>query len=256
MQFYVAAVTDIGIYKQVNQDSLNVMVADTKIGQVAMMVMCDGIGGLSLGEVASSQVVLLFKQWFVDTLPSIIDEGITDIKLECSWKNLINNADNSLKEYTRLKQVKLGTTLTAMLLIAGRYHIVQIGDSRAYEITHEIRQLTEDQTVAEQEIRLGHITEEQARNDSRKHILLQCIGAGERLEPQYIHGDILNQASYIVCTDGFYNRLEAYEIQEKCSLQPGMNREKKENKLHEIIESCKSRGERDNISVIWLHTTA
>ena len=61
MNFLTAAHTDVGIRKKTNQDSLMVRVADTEYGQVCMAVMCDGMGGLSKGELASATLSRLFS---------------------------------------------------------------------------------------------------------------------------------------------------------------------------------------------------
>ena len=49
--------TDIGTKKKVNQDSLCVKIAVVKDKTVCMAVLCDGMGGLSKGELASATVV-------------------------------------------------------------------------------------------------------------------------------------------------------------------------------------------------------
>jgi serine/threonine protein phosphatase PrpC len=64
MNYTGSAVTDIGIVKKTNQDSLTLKIAHTNIGILSMVVVCDGLGGLSLGEVASSNLVMSFDKWF------------------------------------------------------------------------------------------------------------------------------------------------------------------------------------------------
>ena len=65
MEYLVAACTDVGIHKETNQDSVTIKVAKTVIGNIAMVVMCDGMGGLALGEVASADVVMHFQVGFI-----------------------------------------------------------------------------------------------------------------------------------------------------------------------------------------------
>lgn len=60
MDFIVSATTDIGNIKDTNQDSYNVKVLNTEAGKMAFAVLCDGMGGLSKGEVASASVVKAF----------------------------------------------------------------------------------------------------------------------------------------------------------------------------------------------------
>ena len=64
MKYIVAAETDIGITKKVNQDSVCVKNAETKQGKAALVMVCDGMGGLSKGELASAEVIRSFSDWF------------------------------------------------------------------------------------------------------------------------------------------------------------------------------------------------
>lgn len=254
MYFTIAACTDVGNSKNINQDSLTVMVADTKSGQVAMAVVCDGIGGLSSGEVASAQVVLTFKKWFEESMRLLLDNSFFKEKLEEQWQRLIQDVNCKILNESAERHLQMGTTLTAILLAEGKYHIVQTGDSRAYQLTEKIQQLTKDQTLTEREVALGHITVEQAKADSRRHVLLQCIGANSKTEPEFLHGEIPDRAAYLLCTDGFYNRLEGQEILKKCNYQINSSKECMEAHLQELILCCKDRGEQDNISAILLQT--
>lgn len=69
MNYIGTAVTDIGISKKTNQDSVCVKIAESeKHGQVAMVVLCDGMGGLAKGELASATVIRAFSKWFDDLI--------------------------------------------------------------------------------------------------------------------------------------------------------------------------------------------
>ena len=70
MNYKVCISTDKGIVKQVNQDATMVKVASTSsYGRIVMGVLCDGMGGLSHGEVASATAIEGFAHWFVTDLP-------------------------------------------------------------------------------------------------------------------------------------------------------------------------------------------
>ena len=64
LHYTVAAQTDVGIVKKVNQDSLTVKVANTPYGETAIAVICDGMGGLEQGEIASAVVVRTYETLF------------------------------------------------------------------------------------------------------------------------------------------------------------------------------------------------
>ena len=69
MKYTVVAETDVGIRKQVNQDSILVKHADSKMGEMILAVVCDGMGGLDKGELASATVIRKFAKWFEQELP-------------------------------------------------------------------------------------------------------------------------------------------------------------------------------------------
>lgn len=75
--------------------------------------------------------------------------------------------------------MQLGSTVTVMIIFPdGRLAMAHVGDSRLYRMTDsEITQLTEDQTFVAREIAAGRMTPEEAENDPRKNVLLQCVGA-------------------------------------------------------------------------------
>ena len=95
MKFLTAVHTDIGIKKKTNQDSALILEAKTDIGNVLLTVICDGMGGLAKGEVASSTVIQAFSRWFERDLAKILvlddpkDKILSDwetIALECRFR--------------------------------------------------------------------------------------------------------------------------------------------------------------------------
>ena len=171
--YTVAAQSDVGTTKAVNQDSLTVKVANTICGEAAFAVMCDGMGGLEQGEVASATVVQAYEQWFLKDLPHLLARGFSEEILEKVWYRLANDCNVRIAEYSMEQKAPMGTTLTAMLLLEGRYYISHVGDCRAYVMGNGMEQLTEDQTYVAREVALGHMTPEQARTDARRNVLLQ-----------------------------------------------------------------------------------
>lgn len=64
MNFITEAHTDVGIKKKTNQDSVLILEADTEYGNIALAAICDGMGGLANGEVASASLVKAYAAWF------------------------------------------------------------------------------------------------------------------------------------------------------------------------------------------------
>lgn len=69
MIYKIAAHSDVGIVKKTNQDSVLVKIAQTNHDKVCLCVVCDGMGGLADGELASATVIREFDQWFINKLP-------------------------------------------------------------------------------------------------------------------------------------------------------------------------------------------
>ena len=116
MRYMATAVTDAGIVKKINQDSLTVKIAQTSAGQVCMAVVCDGLGGLSLGEVASGNVILAFDKWFKEQFMAPGAEW-TGESIRNSWEDIIYSMNQKIKEYGASQGVEMGTTITAVLFL-------------------------------------------------------------------------------------------------------------------------------------------
>ena len=254
MNFIVSANTDIGIVKDTNQDSLSVKVINTSMGRMSFAILCDGMGGLAKGEVASASVIRAFDAWVANELPYLSTGAIDGNAIRVQWERILLSQNVSIKNYGARQGVKLGTTAVVMLLTDTQYFIMNVGDSRAYEITDCLTQLTNDQTFVAREVALGNLTPQQAEVDERRSVLLQCIGASEEVYPDFFVGTIKQNATYMLCSDGFRHEITPDEIFAK--FQPGvlfddisMNR----NTL-DLIELNKQRQERDNISVVLVRT--
>ena len=95
MEFMSTFNSDKGIVRKTNQDSLCIKVANTDIGNIAMGVVCDGMGGLTKGELASATVIKAFARWFDTVLPTMLDNLTVDTIRE-SWDELIKKQNQIL----------------------------------------------------------------------------------------------------------------------------------------------------------------
>ena len=99
MNFIVAARTDIGITKTTNQDSLSIRVVNTPQGRMVFMVLCDGMGGLDKGEVASASVIRAFDDWLRNELPTLCAAPLEDAAIKEQWGNIVTEQNNTIKHY-------------------------------------------------------------------------------------------------------------------------------------------------------------
>lgn len=254
MHYIATAQTDVGIVKHVNQDSLTIKIADTELGEIVLAVICDGMGGLAQGEVASANVILAFEDWFYNKLGEILANGWTPEDIKGSWYSIVHTCNDQIVRYGRSQSKDIGTTLTAMLFVGKEYYLIHVGDCRAYEITSELACLTTDQTYVAREIALGHMTPEQAKTDSRRNVLLQCIGVSNDVNPDFLHGQVKPHASYLLCSDGFRHEVAPQEIYHYCHADKNPNTEAMNQNIKYLLELNKSRNEKDNISAVLIRT--
>ncbi len=250
MNFKAIAATDIGISKGTNEDSLLIKHVSTQVGEVLLAIVCDGMGGLSKGELASATVIRAFSEWFNKELTkelSSIDMRVIAGKIELMLKDL----NLRILEYGKSMGITLGTTFSGVLFVDNKYVIIHVGDTRIYHISNSLNQLTEDHTFVAREISLGRMTIEEAKVDRRRNMLLQCIGASKIVTPQIIYGET-KKGAYMLCSDGFRHEITESEIFQSLNPTKLINKRVMDEKVKHLIDLVKSREERDNISVILI----
>ena len=258
MEYLIAAYTDTGIQKETNQDSICVRrAAITDACEIIMAIVCDGMGGLKKGEVASAASVNAFGAWFDKNLNSLPMLCGTDFSLiRRQWSALIEELHQNLQQYAARSGVQMGTTITAFFACADQYLTMNIGDSRIYERKNKnvLFQLTQDQSLVAREIAAGRITEEESRHHPQRNILLQCLGAGDHVTPVFTTGKIRNDALYLLCSDGLVHEMSSEELAEHLQSVYLNSKDSMTAALREATELCKSRGETDNITSVLIKT--
>ncbi len=254
MEYMVSASTDKGLVKDTNQDSYAIRIADSKVGRVLFAVLCDGMGGYSKGELASGTVVAAFCDWFERRFPELLDNKLDDKILRDEWDRLIQTCNEHIKQYGQVKGISLGTTVTAMLITESYFFVLNVGDSRAYKIGSQAEVLTLDQTVVAQEIALGRLTEEEAKHDPRRSVLLQCVGASDMVIPDIFIGKTEKNIVYMLCSDGFRHEITNKEISAHLNPRVMVDTDIMKKNLDDLIELNKERNEKDNITVVAVRT--
>lgn len=268
MRVQTCICTDVGIKKSVNQDAAMVKVADTdQYGKVILAVLCDGMGGLSCGEVASAAFVKRMESWFMQELPQILTgEGVTQPltrdmaqdrdpldMIRRQWKLITGEMNDRIAAYGTERGIKLGTTAVCLLTIGLKYLVMNVGDSRVYMADAQAAYiLTHDQSYVQQQMDIGVMTPAQAERSDQKNVLLQCIGASETVTPEFESGPVKQSTVFMLCCDGYWRKQSRQELFDQmrpgyCSSEQEMNR-----RMLGYIETVKSRQETDNISVIQI----
>lgn len=257
MNYLLSGHTDAGTVKKINQDAFLLQSARWNGRQMVLAVLCDGMGGLEMGEVASTSVIRHFALWFRQEVPRTLEKGGTAL-LESSvfsvWDTILKAENEKFCTYGQTHGIRLGTTATALLFLEDYYYIAHVGDGRVYELGEHIRQLTEDQTVAASAVKQGLLTPEEAEHDKRGNILLQCIGAQGDVVPVLKRGAVCPGAVYLLCSDGFRHKITKQELLQAFAPDAVPDESALRKTCLRLIRCDKTRQERDNISVIAVKT--
>jgi protein phosphatase len=214
----VATASDMHVgTREYQQDSL--FVTDTVFSGPegalkAFGVLCDGMGGMKNGELASSLAVRRLAE-DMDALDS--DEGIAEF-----FKNEIMTLDSLVAaECGGEDGAGAGTTLTAAIIFEDRLHWASVGDSRIYLIRGEdIAQVNRDHNyrkmILAEHVRQGRMTAEEADQHPRRDALVSFLGAGcvrymdvNSAPFKLLHGDVT-----LLCSDGLTKSLTDEEIKD------------------------------------------
>jgi len=250
MKFIYSCQTDTGTVRENNQDSLVVKSLCMEGTSVLLAAVCDGVGGLSFGELASRKAVEMISSWFDFELPQIIGKPQIERVLNFRFRQLVSGINKEIYYSNCRNRISSGTTLTALLLWDYRYLIAHVGDSRIYGIGRQVKQLTRDHSWVANEVAMGRMTASEAAHDSRQNVILKCIGAEAGVEPDFLEGSVREATVFILCTDGFWHHVEADEWAQWFSPAAITGEKELSENLYYIAERVKRRGESDNITAV------
>lgn len=252
MGFIACCGTDVGISRKNNQDAVSVKRQTLDGKECYMAIVCDGVGGLSQGEYASGCMRERLEEWFLYEYPQIYGNEEADRIILERLKKVVELQNEILFKYGQERGIRCATTVSALLLMQSRYYIVHVGDSRVYLLNQKVQQLTEDQTLVAQEVKCGMLTPEEAIGDSRRNVILQSVGADRAVQVLLYNGNVQEDSSFLVCTDGFYHFAAREELLENFWKRRYIDTSELGQAVECQIGKIKRRGERDNISVVVL----
>ena len=230
---------DIGKCREINQDYI--FVSEEPIGNLPnLFLVADGMGGHKAGDLASEYTVAKVQEAVsksMQTIPYQILKGA----FQYANQKLLEKARESTS-YTGM-----GTTLVAATVNKGMVYVVNVGDSRLYKIGDRIEQITEDHSLVEEMVRMGEISEEQARNHPDKNIITKAMGVSDTVEPDYFDTDLQKGECLLMCSDGLTNMVSDRQIKEIVELRTDL-----ESCAKELIRAANQNGGRDNIAVVLI----
>jgi len=172
------------------------------------MVVADGMGGMSAGDVASRTALSKFVELVVNTPDWFLNVARHDDMATVMRRmtERFRRIDDELRERAQNNQTLLGmgTTLTMAVSLSSNLLVGHIGDSRAYLLrNNSLHQLTRDDTLAQALIDAGIADPEDAATRAMRHVLTAAIGStGEPVDPQVKRVHLCHGDRVLLCTDG------------------------------------------------------
>ena len=246
--FTYGAPTDRGDIRTENQDSVLTLTGTVKTQPTALMIIADGLGGLSYGAEVSRYIIEQFKRWWYEDFPSMIQEGMdTEEDIQELLEQEIWDINHSVVDFRNKMQCRSGSTLSLLLLYKRKYYIENIGDSRIYLMRDgSLSQLTQDQSLATQIAKKHQIETEGVSYSKAKNILTMCIGMSPIPQSNYSSGKLCSGDCFLICSDGLYNPLEIRQMESVLG-EKKIPAIQKAECLRKMISKGKAR---DNVSAI------
>jgi serine/threonine protein phosphatase PrpC len=266
MKISIGKRTDVGCVREANEDSFYVELPEegapkggapqrgvpqggTSQGVAAspnrygLLIVADGMGGQVAGKEASETAVEVVKTLFAAKAKT--GKPLKDIKKFIL--DAIREANKAIFKKGEAKAVNMGTTLTMAFIDNRNAFIGHVGDSRTYHIrAREIRQVTEDHSLAEDMVKKGKATREEVKASPMRSMLTKSIGTKEEVAVDEPIGIELEDGDCLVlCTDGLTNLVEDQEI-----LSVVHNTADLQKACNKLVDMARKRGGPDNITII------
>jgi protein phosphatase len=235
-EFVTGGMSDIGQVREVNQDYCGEF--DDPATRRRLLIVADGMGGHLGGEVASRMAV--------ETAAEIFKGGSGD-DAETLLDRALSTANERVHKASQedMDLAGMGTTGVCLLFESGGHGwVAHVGDSRGYRLRNgSLEQITEDHSVVGALIRMGHITEEEARQHPQRNEILRAIGTNDEVEVQVTPLDLEPGDQYLLCSDGLSGLVADSDIAEV------MGRLEPQDAVRTLVQMANLEGGNDNITV-------
>lgn len=188
--------------RQINEDSVGVF----KNGENNCYILCDGLGGHGMGDVASSVVVAVFEEQFNKT-----DDAVNFIGQAFTASQDILIAEQKSRNAKR----KMKTTAVAVVTDDKNAYIGHIGDSRCYVFyKNKVKTRTLDHSIPQMLVLSREIKEAQIRNHPDRNTLLRVMGVewDEAMYELMAPVPLKKCQAFLLCSDGFWELIDEKEM--------------------------------------------
>ncbi|MGO9602989.1 MAG: PP2C family protein-serine/threonine phosphatase [Candidatus Binataceae bacterium] len=235
LAFDIAALSDVGTRRSNNEDSCGHLVDGP---DTAVAVVADGVGGYEGGEVASAMAVeVTLEAWRGSPAAwgaaKRLNRAVQRANIE------IHNRALAVPELRGMC-----TTVTAVAVERGMLSAAHVGDCRLYLMREgKILQLTKDHTVVGERLRMGLLSEEEARTHPERSSLQRSLGRDLIASVDRITMPLIRDDRLVLCSDGLHNVLRDTEIEHLTRHTDCVSA------CRQLIDAANGRGTRDNLTV-------
>lgn len=209
----------------------------------AILMVADGMGGRQGGARASATAVAAVTEAMSGSAVPSGGNGDFAKRLE----EALTRANGAVHaEGMREEQYRgMGTTATLAGLRGAIVYVAQVGDSRAYLARNgEIGRLTRDQSLVQEMIDMGILTEEDAEKAPSNQIL-QAVGVAPTVTPAVTYHELRRGDVLLLCSDGLSRVVSDREVQTAIAATPDCA-----TLCDDLVELANTRGGPDNITVL------
>jgi protein phosphatase len=184
-----------------------------------LFAVADGVGGMDLGEVASSTAISVMTEEFAKA-----QAGTMLISL---LPRLIQHANAAVHDCTLAQEYRgknMATTLVACALRYDQAIVSHVGDSRCYLVRNgRAKQVTQDHTWVNEQRKMGVISASEIAGSESRHILIRSLGPGMFVAPDTTALTLQVGDSLVLCTDGLHDEMSESAIAEIVSQKKSMD---------------------------------
>lgn len=228
--------TDIGMVRDLNEDYYDNIIEE----DWALLIVADGMGGHKAGEVASMMAVESIKNYISENIHIIenpldlLNRGI-QIANQKIYDLSVHSDDCS----------NMGTTVVIALIKGNSLFISNVGDSRAYILNpYGFKQISRDHSLVNDLLIHGTITEEEAKNYSRKNVITRSVGLEGVVNEDSVALEFNEGDQVLLCTDGLNGQVEDSAIEEVLRMELSL-----EEKVEKLIDMANDNGGIDNVTI-------
>ena len=239
-EFIAVGKTDVGLKRSNNEDAFLVK------PQLGFCLVADGMGGAAAGEIASQIFSNTALEIFSGRPASTMEETILQVQ------RTFGLAHERIQAHVSNYPSHSGMGCTAELLaFSGTSFVIgHVGDSRTYRFAGgNLKQLTKDHSLVQEQIDQGLITPEEARRHAKRNIILRAVGVEEEVALDIVSGKASLGDLFLLCSDGLTDMITDNAIHEALAAVSAA-----ENRVGNLIELAKEAGGQDNITVVLAET--